>query len=98
MPSRWRRGGQSSFPLVPESNKVKGIKVSGSRMRTHLTALYGDAGPASAAPFLRRSLLMWRGRRTARGFSKREHLYVLSEPKRDAALAGRFLMLRTAVA
>lgn len=51
VPSRWRRGGPSSFPLVPESNEVKGVKVSGSRMRAHLTAPYGDAGPASAALF-----------------------------------------------
>lgn len=49
MPSWWRRGGPSSFPLVPESNEVKGVKVSGSRMRTHLTAPYGDADLASAA-------------------------------------------------
>lgn len=51
VPSRWRRGGPSSFPLVPESNEVKGVKVSGSRMRARSTAPYGDAGPASAALF-----------------------------------------------
>lgn len=35
----WRGGVASSFPLVLESNEVKGGKVSGSRMRTCLFAV-----------------------------------------------------------
>lgn len=66
---RRRRGGPSSFPLVPESNEVKGVKVSGSRMRARLTAPYGDAGSASICSF---TLFASRGRRAARRVSKKK--------------------------
>lgn len=84
VPSRWRRGGPSSFPLVPESNEVKRVKVSGSRMRAHLTAPYGGAGPASAALFYA-DLSLSRGDGERREVLANENIFMSSPSGRETA-------------
>lgn len=43
-------GVASSFPLVLESNEVKGVKVSGSRMRTRLIVCRSNRRSPRAPP------------------------------------------------
>jgi len=54
-------GGRPSSPRFPESNEVKGVKVSGSRMRTRLSAGRSN---------------LWRAAATARRVGERLCIYV----------------------
>lgn len=57
--------GPSFFPLVLESNEVKGVKVSGSRMRTRLIVGRSNLRPLRAAhtalPSRSMLVFMWKG-------------------------------------